>query len=68
MVSRIGVVFVCMGNICRSPLAEGVFRHRVEQAGLNHLIQIDSAGTHGYHLGARPTLGRKRPQRGGSTT
>ena len=54
MVSRIGVVFVCMGNICRSPLAEGVFRHRVEQAGLNHLIQIDSAGTHGYHLGARP--------------
>jgi protein-tyrosine phosphatase len=43
-----------MGNICRSPIAEGVFRRRVDQAGLNHLIQIDSAGTHGYHLGARP--------------
>ena len=43
-----------MGNICRSPLAEGVFRHRVERAGLAHLIQIDSAGTHGYHLGASP--------------
>ncbi len=54
MVSRIGVLFVCMGNICRSPLAEGVFRHRVERAGLTHLIQIDSAGTHGYHLGASP--------------
>jgi len=54
MVDRIGVLFVCMGNICRSPLAEGVFRHRVEQTGLSHLIQIDSAGTHGYHIGARP--------------
>lgn len=54
MVSRIGVLFVCMGNICRSPMAEGVFRHGVDQAGLNHSIQIDSAGTHGYHLGARP--------------
>jgi len=54
MVGRIGVLFVCMGNICRSPLAEGVFRHRVEQAGLTRMIQIDSAGTHGYHLGARP--------------
>jgi len=43
-----------MGNICRSPLAEGVFRHRVKEVGLAHLIQIDSAGTHGYHLGARP--------------
>jgi protein-tyrosine phosphatase len=43
-----------MGNICRSPIAEVVFRQRVTQAGLNHLIQIDSAGTHGYHVGAHP--------------
>ncbi len=43
-----------MGNICRSPIAEGVFRQRVAQAGLDQLIQIDSAGTHGYHIGARP--------------
>jgi protein-tyrosine phosphatase len=50
----VGVLFVCMGNICRSPIAEGVFRQRVAQAGLDHLIQIDSAGTHGYHIGARP--------------
>jgi protein-tyrosine phosphatase len=50
----VSVLFICMGNICRSPIAEGVFRHRVEQAGLQALIQIDSAGTHGYHLGARP--------------
>lgn len=50
----VGVLFVCMGNICRSPIAEGVFRQRVTQAGLDHFIQIDSAGTHGYHIGARP--------------
>lgn len=50
----IGVLFVCMGNICRSPIAEGVFRQRVTQAGLNQLIRIDSAGTHGYHIGAQP--------------
>jgi protein-tyrosine phosphatase len=51
---RISVLFVCMGNICRSPIAEGVFRRRVEEAGLARLIAVDSAGTHGYHLGARP--------------
>jgi len=50
----VSVLFVCMGNICRSPIAEGVFRQRVAQAGLDHLIRIDSAGTHGYHIGARP--------------
>jgi protein-tyrosine phosphatase len=54
MVSRVGVLFVCMGNICRSPIAEGVFRQRVAQSRLDHVIQIDSAGTHGYHIGARP--------------
>ncbi len=48
------VLFVCMGNICRSPTAEGVFRHVVEEAGLSHRIEIDSAGTHAYHIGEQP--------------
>ncbi len=45
---------VCMGNICRSPTAEGVFRHLVQQAGLQDRILIDSAGTHDYHVGSPP--------------
>ena len=45
------VLFVCMGNICRSPTAEGVFRHHAEQAGVADQIRIDSAGTHAYHVG-----------------
>jgi protein-tyrosine phosphatase len=48
------VLFVCTGNICRSPSAEGIFRHMVEEAGLAHLIGADSAGTHGYHVGEPP--------------
>lgn len=48
------VLFICMGNICRSPSAEGVFRHLVEKAGLQERIQIDSAGTHDYHVGEPP--------------
>ena len=51
---RIGILFVCMGNICRSPTAEAVFRHHVEAAGLAHAITIASAGTHSYHIGAAP--------------
>ena len=43
-----------MGNICRSPTAEGVLRHWVEEAGLENRIQIDSAGTHAYHVGNPP--------------
>lgn len=50
----IKVLFVCMGNICRSPTAEGVFRQVVEDEGLSHLIEIDSAGTHAYHIGEQP--------------
>jgi len=50
----IKVLFVCMGNICRSPTAEGVFRQVVDAAGLAGNIQIDSAGTHDYHIGAAP--------------
>lgn len=48
------VLFVCTGNICRSPSAEAVFRHRVEVAGLAHAIACDSVGTHGYHIGETP--------------
>lgn len=48
------VLFVCLGNICRSPTAEGVFRHYVEQAGLSDRISIDSAGTSDWHLGKTP--------------
>jgi protein-tyrosine phosphatase len=53
-VTRTRVLFVCLGNICRSPTAEGVFRHRVREAGLHELIEIDSAGTHAYHVGEPP--------------
>jgi len=49
--TEVSVLFVCMGNICRSPTAEGVFRHVVEEAGLADAIAIDSAGTHAYHVG-----------------
>jgi protein-tyrosine phosphatase len=52
--SKVGVLFVCMGNICRSPTAEGVFRHYVESKGLIDYIHIESAGTHAYHLGEPP--------------
>ena len=51
---KVSVLFVCMGNICRSPTAEGVFRHYVTQAGLTDLFEIDSAGTHAYHVGEAP--------------
>ena len=48
---NIAVLFVCMGNICRSPTAEGVFRKHVEDANLADRIFVDSAGTHAYHAG-----------------
>lgn len=48
------VLFVCLGNICRSPTAEGVFRQVVDRAGLLEHIEIDSAGTHAYHVGEPP--------------
>ncbi len=50
----IRVLFVCTGNICRSPTAEGVFRALVESAGLERRIETDSAGTIGYHAGSPP--------------
>lgn len=48
------VLFVCLGNICRSPTAHGVFEKKVAEAGLEHLIEIDSAGTGGWHIGKKP--------------
>ena len=48
------VLMVCMGNICRSPTAEGVLRRRVAEAGIADHVLIDSAGTHDYHVGAPP--------------
>ena len=48
------ILFVCLGNICRSPTAEGVMRHVVREAGLEDRIEIDSAGTGGWHVGAPP--------------
>lgn len=59
------VLFVCMGNICRSPTAEAVFKKMVKEAGLMDRVLVDSAGTHGYHVGEAPDVraqlaGRKR--------
>lgn len=48
------VLFVCMGNICRSPLAEGIFRHQLQQSGLIDDFHLDSAGTGGWHVGDPP--------------
>lgn len=54
MTTPLGVLFVCMGNICRSPMAEGVARQRIERAGLIDRVRLDSAGTHSYHAGDPP--------------
>ncbi|MEK7697189.1 MAG: low molecular weight phosphotyrosine protein phosphatase, partial [Pseudomonadota bacterium] len=51
---KIRVLFVCLGNICRSPTAEGAFRKLVQEQGLAKHVEIDSAGTHAYHVGAPP--------------
>lgn len=48
------VLFVCMGNICRSPTAEGVLRQFIRQNNLGDKVEVDSAGTHGYHVGEAP--------------
>jgi protein-tyrosine phosphatase len=48
------VLFVCMGNICRSPTAQGVFRKVVDREGMLEVVEIDSAGTHAYHVGEPP--------------
>jgi protein-tyrosine phosphatase len=66
MPSVIRVCFVCLGNICRSPIAEGVFRHLVSEAKLDSAFEIDSAGTAGYHSGDAPdSRARAAGQRAG---
>ncbi|MDH3220032.1 MAG: low molecular weight phosphotyrosine protein phosphatase [Gammaproteobacteria bacterium] len=53
-IKPVKVLFVCMGNICRSPTAHGVFQALVDEHGLGGSIQVDSAGTHSYHTGNPP--------------
>jgi len=52
--NKTSVLFVCMGNICRSPTAEGIFRHMLNEQGLADNFFFDSAGTHAFHVGAAP--------------
>lgn len=54
---KIGVMFVCLGNICRSPMAEAVFNHLVSEAGLEDCFEIQSAGIGSWHVGERPHPG-----------
>src|SRR5690349_18577159 len=48
------ILFVCLGNICRSPLAEAVFKHRIKEMGLSEHFEVDSCGTADYHIGCSP--------------
>lgn len=60
---KIKVLFVCMGNICRSPTAEGAFRHLLESRRISDRFEIDSAGTHAYHIGEAPDLRSQKAAR-----
>ncbi|MEC0239550.1 low molecular weight phosphotyrosine protein phosphatase [Paenibacillus dokdonensis] len=55
----VSVLFVCLGNICRSPMAEAIMRHKVKEAGLERSIQVDSAGTGDWHIGHTPHQGTR---------
>lgn len=57
---RYSVLFVCLGNICRSPMAEAVFRHKLKEAGLDGIVAVDSAGTGDWHAGEPPHAGTRR--------
>jgi protein-tyrosine phosphatase len=51
---KVKVLFVCLGNICRSPLAEAIFKHKVSERGLDKAVEADSCGTSNYHIGDQP--------------
>lgn len=57
---KMRIIFVCMGNICRSPTAEGVMRRLAENAGVGGQFELDSAGTHSYHVGNPPDTRSQR--------
>lgn len=63
MPREIRVLMVCLGNICRSPMAEGVFRHLLEEEGLDERIRVDSAGTGSWHVGESPDIRSARTAR-----
>lgn len=56
----VGVLFVCLGNICRSPMADAVFQDMVKKAGLSDQIRVDSAGTGGWHTGEQAHRGTRK--------
>ncbi|AYQ38976.1 MULTISPECIES: low molecular weight protein-tyrosine-phosphatase [Burkholderia] len=62
--NRVSICFVCLGNICRSPTAEGVMRHQVDAAALADRIAIDSAGTGDWHVGEPPDTRAQAAARG----
>ncbi|MFJ5380733.1 low molecular weight protein-tyrosine-phosphatase [Cupriavidus sp. CER94] len=57
---KYAILMCCMGNICRSPTAEGVLRAKLQAAGLSDRVELDSAGTHGYHVGRAPDARSQR--------
>ena len=57
---KVRVLFVCLGNICRSPMAEAVFQRMVNEAGLSALFEVDSAGTGSWHVGQKAHSGTRR--------
>ena len=65
---RVRLLFVCLGNICRSPTAEGVMRHVVEEAGMQDRVLLDSAGTGSWHVGSAPDRRATAAARGRGVT
>ncbi len=59
-VADLSVLFICTGNICRSPTAQGIFEHKLALAGLDRKVFVDSAGTHGFHVGSKPDARARR--------